>query len=71
MRRTKSARRLRALIEELGLSQVDAARFLRRGPRTMRRWVLGEDEPPFADVALLEVMVAHKLSPETVEKITA
>jgi DNA-binding transcriptional regulator YiaG len=69
IRRTRSALRMRALLDELGLSQVAAARFLRRGPRSMRRWVLGEREPPFADITLLEVMAAHKLSPETIEKI--
>jgi DNA-binding transcriptional regulator YiaG len=71
IRRTKSATRLRALLDELGLSQMAAARFLRRDPRTVRSWALGEAHPPFAEVALLEVMAAHKLSWEDVEMICA
>jgi DNA-binding transcriptional regulator YiaG len=68
-RRPKSARHFRALLDELGLTQMGAARFLRRGPRSVRRWAAGEDEPPFAEVALLEVMVARKVSPDAVERI--
>jgi DNA-binding transcriptional regulator YiaG len=69
IRRTKSALHFRELIETLELSQMAAARFLRRGPRSIRRWVAGDDEPPFAERALLEVMIAEDLSPEAVEEI--
>ena len=71
IRRTKSASRIRVLLDELGLSQMHAARFLRRDPRSVRSWVLGESEPPFAEFALLEVMAARKLSAATVEEICA
>jgi DNA-binding transcriptional regulator YiaG len=63
IRRTKSATRLRALLDELGLSQMAAARFLRVDPRTVRSWVLGESEPPFAVVALLPIMVEANIPP--------
>jgi DNA-binding transcriptional regulator YiaG len=69
IRRTKSVQHLRELLETLELSQMDAARFLRVGPRSVRRWVLGESEPPFAVVALLETMVAHDLSTQAVEEL--
>jgi DNA-binding transcriptional regulator YiaG len=71
IRRTKSAERMRALLDELGLSQMDAARFLRRDPRSVRRWVLGETEPPFAEFGLLKVMADRKLTAEAVERICA
>lgn len=70
IRRTKSVIRMRALLNELGLSQMDAARLLRVAPRTVRRWALGEAEPWFAVIALLEVMVAKKLTPDDIESIT-
>jgi DNA-binding transcriptional regulator YiaG len=70
IRRTKSTR-MRELLDELGLSQMAAARFLRRGPRSVRRWVLDQGEPPFAELALLEVMAARKLSVDAVERICA
>lgn len=68
-RRPKSAARLRALLDELGLSQMDAARLLRRGPRSVRRWVSGEAEPPFAELALLELMVAYDVRPKWLEEL--
>ena len=33
---------LRAILERLSLSQMDAARFLEVDGRTMRRWISGE-----------------------------
>jgi DNA-binding transcriptional regulator YiaG len=69
IRRPKSAQRLRELLETLELSQTDAARLLRRAPRTIRRWVAGQDVPPFADRALLEVMVAENLTAQSVEEL--
>jgi DNA-binding transcriptional regulator YiaG len=68
-RRPKSARRFRKLIDDLALTQMDAARFLRRGPRSIRRWASGDDVPPFAERALLELMVDQHLSVATVERI--
>jgi DNA-binding transcriptional regulator YiaG len=68
-RRPKSARHMRAMLDDLGLSQLAAARFLRRSPRQVRRWVLGEAEPPFAERALLELMVAKNVSVQVVEQI--
>ncbi len=68
-RRPKAAVRMRRLLDQLELTQMDAARFLRVAPRSMRRWVLGEVEPPFAVTALLEVMAARRVSPEAVERL--
>ena len=42
----------RAELTRLGLSQVQAARFLSVDPRTLRRWASGEIEIP-GSVALL------------------
>jgi hypothetical protein len=48
-----TAEEYRAVIDELGLSQVKAARLLGFHERTSRRWALGEQEvPPPAAVAL-------------------
>jgi DNA-binding transcriptional regulator YiaG len=69
IRRTKSATRMRTLLDQLGISQMAAARFLRRDPRSVRRWVLGQREPPFAELALLELMAAQKFSADDVEQI--
>jgi hypothetical protein len=52
------------LIERLGLSQNGAARFLRIGPRTSRRWIAGEARIPYHVGLLLDLMLQHKIEPD-------
>ena len=53
-----------AAIDELGLSQVGAAEFLRIGDRTSRRWIAGDSPIPHAVRLLLTLMVDRKIKPE-------
>jgi len=53
-----------ALIAKLGLSQQGAARFLRIGTRTSRRWIAGEARIPYHVGLLLDLMVQHKIEPD-------
>lgn len=59
-----SAARFRELLDEVPISQMDFARFLKKGPRTVRHWALDEDPvPPYAAL-LLSLMVHFQVSPE-------
>jgi len=51
-------------IADLGMSQVGAARFLKIGERTSRRFIAGESKIPVVAEMLLNIMVAHGISPE-------
>jgi hypothetical protein len=64
-----TALQYRDAIERLGLTQVDAARFLRVDPRTSRRYALGEGSIPTPLAMLLRLMLKLKLSPEEVSKM--
>lgn len=55
---------LRSELSRLGLSQVEAARRLDVGERTMRRWCAGEIEVPKAVGELL-----LRLSPKEASKL--
>lgn len=57
----------RAALASLGLSQVGAAKLLRVGDRTSRRWAAG-DEIPAAVAYLLRLMVKHKVKPGDLDK---
>jgi hypothetical protein len=59
----------RAIIDELGLTQVAAGAFFDVDARTSRRWALGGVIPgPVA--ILLRYMAAKKLKPEDVRAMT-
>jgi len=64
-----TAKEYRALIEQIGLSQVAAGKFLGAHPRTSRRWASAEDEAPIPRpvALLLRYMARHKLTPEDFE----
>ncbi len=63
--------RYRELLDALGLSQVDAARFLNYDARTVRRWALGEYPVPCVVAILLQIMVAREISPNAARKIAS
>lgn len=65
-RRTK---RYNALIETLGMTQRGAARFLDLGERTSRRYASGDADVPLGLMMLLELMVAHEVSPAEARKL--
>lgn len=52
----------RAAMESLGLSQVEASRFLHIEDRTIRRWLKGDRNVPFAVAALLTLMLEKGIS---------
>jgi DNA-binding transcriptional regulator YiaG len=49
---------LRALLDRLGLTAGAAARLTRTDPRTVRRWLSGEQDPMPAAVLLLQLAEA-------------
>lgn len=55
-------------LTRLGLTQVGAAKFLRIGERTSRRFA-SDTETPFAIDLLFGLMLKHKFSPEEVYRI--
>lgn len=61
--------RYRDLIAEFGLSQVDAATFLRVDERTSRRWASGEVDIPASVILLFEVMLAKKMTTGEVQRM--
>jgi hypothetical protein len=64
MKKTKKYFDYEAAIGKLGLSQVGAARFLKVGPRTSRRWIAGDARVPHAVALLLTAMIEYKIKPE-------
>jgi len=58
----------RKTIDQLGLSQRGAGRFLGVDERTSRRWVSGEAAIPVAVALLLRLMVKFKLKPADVHE---
>lgn len=60
-----TAKQYRAAIEQLGLSQRSAARFLRIDERTSRRWA-AEGAPPHVGL-LLRLMIERGIKPEEVD----
>ncbi len=52
----------------LSLSQVEAARFLGKGDRIIRRYQKGETPVPYETAMLLRLMLALKLTPEKVKE---
>lgn len=62
-----TANQFRALLGRLELSQLGAARLLKVGDRTARRWAeSGVDGPP---AILLRLLAAGKITPKDIEAI--
>jgi DNA-binding transcriptional regulator YiaG len=57
-------RQLQHAIDQLGLSQRAAARFLGIDERTMRKWIAGKARVPESAAKLLRLMIRLKLKPE-------
>lgn len=57
--RPMSPAELRRALDDLGLSQMDLARFLGVYGQTVRRWVAPGGEPPKAVVILLRLLIAR------------
>lgn len=60
-----------AAIAAIGLSQRAAGPFLGVGERQSRKWVAGEARIPESVAKLLRVMIARKISVDTVERINS
>ncbi len=56
-------------IAHLGLSQVAAGHLFGVNPRTSRRWAAGDQPIPKAVALALRLMVKHKVSVNTAEKL--
>ena len=50
------AKRFRALLAELGLSNLDAAKLLHLSLRTLQNWLSGRHEVPYASIKLLRLL---------------
>ena len=59
----------RHALNDVGLSQVDAAKFFGVADRTVRYWLAETREVPVAVVMLLRVMLHFHLSPEDIKRI--
>jgi transcriptional regulator with XRE-family HTH domain len=59
----------RDLLDQMGISQLDVARFLDFDGRQVRRWVSGEAPVPFVVEILLTYMAATNLTPADVLKV--
>jgi DNA-binding transcriptional regulator YiaG len=57
-------RQLQHAIDQLGLSQRGAARFLGVDERTMRKWIADDARIPEAVAKLLRLMIRLQLKPE-------
>ena len=57
-----------AAIEQLGLNQSAAARFLFIDPRTARSYIAGDYEVPAPTIMLLMTMIKLKISPMRVRR---
>jgi DNA-binding transcriptional regulator YiaG len=51
-------------IEQLGLSQRAAGKFLGVDERTSRKWIAGDSRIPHAVALLLRLMIAKRIKPE-------
>jgi len=55
-------------IEQLGLSQRKAGRFLGVDERTSRKWIAGESRIPHSVALLLRLMIARRIRPDDVKQ---
>jgi transcriptional regulator with XRE-family HTH domain len=65
-----TANQFRAALDRLGLSQLGAARLFGADGRTARRWALGERSIPPTVAILIRLMLAGKIKPADIEKVT-
>lgn len=63
-----NADEFQAAIDQLGLTQVAAARLFDVADRTARRWASGEQDVPRAVAIALRLMIDHKVKPATVAR---
>lgn len=54
--RMEHAKRFRAMLAELGLSHLDAAKLLHISLRTLQNWLSGRHEVPYASYKLLRLL---------------
>jgi hypothetical protein len=54
-------------IAKLGLTQVGAAKFLKIGDRTSRRWISGASKIPHAVELLFDLMIVFDVKPKDLE----
>jgi hypothetical protein len=59
----------RDAIARLNLSQVGAAQLFGVNQRTSRRWIADEAPIPTSVALLLKIMIKHRLSPDSTEKL--
>jgi hypothetical protein len=59
----------RAAIEQLGLSQIRAAKLLMVDPRTSRKWALGETPVPELVALLLRLMLEGKITEADIARV--
>lgn len=64
-----TAEEFRAALERLDLTIVGAARFMKVGERTARRWAAGDQDIPYPVQLLLRVMVHCGVKPEMVDRM--
>lgn len=63
-RKTRSFKRYRGMLDELGITQNGASRFLDVGERTSRRWATDDaGELPLAVIMLLAIMIEDGIDP--------
>lgn len=62
-----TANEYRAAIEQLGLSQLSAAKFLGVSDRQSRRFALAEADIPAHIAKLLRLMIRLKITPDEVD----
>jgi hypothetical protein len=60
---------LRACIEILGMTQVEAAAVFRVNPRTLRGWIGGRSDPPVGWRSILAAHVRGKQPPEHLDRL--
>lgn len=60
-------KQFRSALDRLGLSQLGAGRMFGTGERTPRRWISGDTPIPDTVAALLNLMLAGKITADDVE----
>lgn len=61
-----NAQEYRDALERLKLTQLDAGELFNVGPRTSRRWALGQARIPTSVAMLLRLMVRKRVEPNDV-----
>jgi hypothetical protein len=61
-----TAQEYKDALEALKLTQLDAGELFNIGPRTSRRWALGEARIPASVAMILRLMLRKRVSPSDV-----